>query len=332
MAVSIKNPFRLFGGHQENQTDSNRDHASVVNPVEASANIQNDNPISPPRKLTEILIQTARDLQMLPDVAVKAIAIADDPDAKIKDLVNVIAQDVKLTADILSLSNSSVFGSTQAILSLDQALARVGFRQTKNMIFASSITSMMQKMPWQETRVRDTLCKHSFLTGIISSRLNSLFGLGMQGEEFTAGLVHDVGRTLLAVSIPDEFELFDPLDFDESDGLIERESDRIGTTHAEVGAWFLQRNHLPEELITVARYHHAPQDANKFKRLVAVTAVADDMANFSHCDTADAEFNCAENRNLELLATLGVEDAVEKLQELTSVILDSAKLEVNQIL
>jgi HD-like signal output (HDOD) protein len=332
MAVSIKNPFRLFGGDQEKQSDSNQVTASVVKRVDAPAKLQNEKPICPPRKLTEILIQTARDLQMLPDVAVKAIAIADDPDAKVNDLVNVIAQDVKLTADILSLSNSSVFGSTQPILGLDQALARVGFRQTKNMIFASSITSMMQKMPWQETRIRDTLCKHSFLTGIINSRLNNLFGLGMQGEEFTAGLVHDIGRTLLAVSIPDEFELFDPLNFDESDGLIDRELDCIGTTHAEVGAWFLRRNHLPDELITVARYHHCPQEATMFKRLVAVTAVADDLANFSERHDGDAEFNCAENKNLEILGVLGVEGAVEKLQELATVILESAKIEVNQIL
>lgn len=270
--------------------------------------------VCPPRYLTEILIRQARELQMLPAIATSAIAIADDPDSRIRDLVTIIAQDVKLTTDIVSLSNSSLFGTTQSNGSLQQAIMRLGFRQTRNMIMASSITSMMQKMPWLEIRVRDWLCKHSFMTGVINSRLNHLFQMGLQGEEFTAGLVHDIGRTLLAVTIPEEFEKIDALDFNEPDDLLERELRYVGTTHAEVGAWFLQRNQVPEELITVARYHHSPRDCSRYKRLVVITAVADDMANFYGRQGAPAGYDCMDSANLELLETLGVENPHDRLQ------------------
>jgi HD-like signal output (HDOD) protein len=288
--------------------------------------------LGPPRQLLEVLIRQVRDLKMLPDVAIQAIAIADNPDSKIVQLVDVVAQDIKLTADILALSNCSLFGSTKPALCLQQAIMRLGFRLTKSMILASSITSMMQKMPWQEVRIRDLLCEHSLLTAILCTRLNGLFQLGMQGEEFTGGLIHDLGRTLLAVSLPEEFGEFDGLDFVEPENMLDREMNAIGTTHAEVGAWFLERNHLPDELVTVARYHHAPQNAKKFPRLVAVTAVADDLANFCHRNEQDQVFECAGNRNLELLEYLGVDSAISKLEESSAEIMEAAKDGVQQML
>ncbi|MFT5301326.1 MAG: HD-like signal output (HDOD) protein [Mariniblastus sp.] len=287
---------------------------------------------SPPRQLAKILIDKARSLQVLPDVAIKAIAIAEDPDSRVKSLVNVVAQDVKLTTDIVSLSNSSMFGVGQPIAGLQQAITRVGFRQTKNMILASSIASMMQKMDWHEIRVRDLLCHHSFLTAVLNSRLNSLFKLELQGDEFTAGLVHDIGRTLLAISIPTDFDSFDKMNFNESHDINRAELEVIGTSHSEVGAWFMERNHLPESLITVARFHHNPQDATQFKRLVAVTAIADDMANFLQRQSSDAEFDCTANDHLSILEDLGVKNATELLRPATAEILMSACMEVKQLL
>ena len=204
MTTKDRTSQRWYGLRKAAGQTLQKDRPSA-SPDETMTNATTDQTICPPRHLTEILIQKARDLQMLPDVAIKAISVADDPDAKIKELTSIIAQDIKLTTNLLSLSNSTLFGVGQPVSSLQIAITRVGFRQTKNMILASCFTSMLNKMDWKEVRIRDLLCNHSFLTGIISSRLNKLFNLGLQGEEFTAGLTHDVGRTLLAVTIPDEF-------------------------------------------------------------------------------------------------------------------------------
>lgn len=286
--------------------------------------------ICPPRQLSEILIQQARYLNMLPDVAVKAIAIAEDRDADIKDLIAVISQDVMLTTNILSLSNSVLFGAGQPISSIQIAITRLGFRQTKNMILASSYTSMLKNMNWKEEHVRERLCKHSFLTALISARLNILFQMDMQGEEFTAGLIHDVGRTLLAVAIPDQFEQLDPLDFQEDENTLEHERQTIGTTHAEVGAWFLQRNHLPEELISVAKYHHSPEDTDGYLRLVALIAIADDLANHYHRQDP-SPYKCLRCPNLKILESLGVRRAARRLQESWQEIISSSIESVGQL-
>lgn len=287
---------------------------------------------SPPRDLKENLVQAVKGLQILPDVAIQAIAIADDPDALIQDLVDVIAQDVKLTSDILALSNCSLFGSSTPAVSLQKAIMRLGFRQTKSLILASSITSMMRNMPWREVRVRDLLCEHGMLTANLCTMLNGLFRLEMQGEEFTAGLVHDLGRTLLAVTIPNDFQSFDPLDFDEPRSILDREQDQIGTTHAEVGAWFVQRSGLPEELMVVARHHHSPQHAGEFELLTTLTALADEMANFCQRTRGQGEFDFSASPYLSRMEEMGVDSASQKLEESFAHIIQSAKESVAQML
>lgn len=270
------------------------------------------------RKLTEKLIQTARDIKMLPDIALKAIEIADNPNASTQEFANIIAQDPRLTRDILSLSNSPLFPrapGVKPISCLKMAINRLGSRQTKQMILVSCYSSMLNQMDMDEVQVREILGRHSFLTGVISTKLNKLFKLGIQGEEFTAGLLHDVGRILLATAAPEEFKELDAMDFSERHDVIQAEVDYIGTSHAEIGEWFLLRNHLPEELVSVARHHHNPAACGKFKRFVALVSVADDLANYYQRKELETEYDCSDLASLRLLETLGVEAPVERLTE-----------------
>ena len=270
------------------------------------------------RKLTEKLIQTAREIKMLPDIALKAIEIADNPNASTQEFANIIAQDPRLTRDILSLSNSPLFPrapGVKPISCLKMAINRLGSRQTKQMILVSCYSSMLNQMDMDEVQVREVLGRHCFLTGVISTKLNKLFKLGIQGEEFTAGLLHDVGRILLATAAPDEFKALDAMDFSERHDVIQAEIDHIGTSHAEIGEWFLLRNHLPEELVSVARHHHNPAACGKFKRFVALVSVADDLANYYQRKELETEYDCSDLASLKLLETLGVEDPVASLTE-----------------
>lgn len=110
----------------------------------------------------------------------------------------------------------------------------------------------------EKERIRDVLWQHSYLTAVTGVQLNRWLDLGFQGEEFTGCLLHDFGRMLLAVLMPAEFSAIDPLDFDESVDVLSRESDAIGTNHAELAAWYVADNSLPASLIEAVRWHHDP--------------------------------------------------------------------------
>jgi HD-like signal output (HDOD) protein len=288
------------------------------------------------RTLAKSLIQKARDIKMLPEVAVRAIAVADNPDAKIQDLANIVSQDAMLATSILSLSNSPLFpvyACGKSISCLKMAITRLGFRQTKQMILVSSYSSMVSKLSNVETKTRDLLSKHSFLTGCIATELNRLFKLGIQGEEFTAGLVHDIGRMLLAATIPEQFSVVDSLDFDEAEDLLEKEQSLLGTDHAKIGGWFLRRNQITEELVNVALHHHAPNDSVQYTRLVALISVADDLANHHQRDPGNlGAYDSSNIEGLKLLETLGAIDAAAKYDEHWPEVLDQAIQTSNQIL
>ncbi|MEI8379273.1 MAG: HDOD domain-containing protein [Planctomycetota bacterium] len=237
--------------------------------------------MSPPEELRTRLLHLTSGWQMLPDIAVKALAIARDPNCTIKEFSSVIERDPKLATEILRITNSAFYAARSPIMNLKQAATRLGFAHCRNVILAASLGSAMRKLPLAEAWMQLVLWRHSVLTGIISMSINREFSLGFLGEEFTAGLIHDVGRSLFGVIAPTNFAAADPLDFEESGDFLQRERDVLHTDHCELGAWFIAHNKLPDALIAVVACHHSLTTApEEHLKLVAATAVADHMANY----------------------------------------------------
>ena len=145
------------------------------------------------------------------------------------------------------------------------------------------------------------LWRHSVLTGVIAMALNKQFNLGFIGEEFTAGLIHDVGRSLLGVIAPTNFATVDPLDFEETGDFLERERDILRTDHCELGGWFMAHNNLPDPLVEVVCLHHAPAEAGENQKLVATIAVADHMANYLQRQGTPDGYEPQDNSAIEVL-------------------------------
>ena len=243
---------------------------------------------NPPEELRSRLLAKGDKLQMLPAVAMKALSMAKNPNCSISEFASVVERDVRLASDILRVTNSVVYAARQPILSLQQAVVRLGFAHCRNVILAASLASVMRRMPLSEAWMQAVLWRHAVLTGLVSVRLNQMLKLGFNGEEFAAGLIHDVGRLLIGVVAPNHLVAADPLDFEEAGDFLERERTILRTDHCELGAWFMMHSQLPEALVEVVRFHHNPAQATQNAKLVALTAVADDMANhLQRCETAD---------------------------------------------
>lgn len=268
----------------------------------------------------------AQQLQMLPTVAVMALEIARDPDCSIQEFIAVVERDAKLATDMLSIANSAMFSSGgQKIVTLSQSVVRLGFRQCRNLILSSAMASMMKKLSLEDEWVRDMLWRHGLLTGILAMNINKVIGTGFQGEEFAAGLVHDFGRTLLAVCLPEKFLQSDPLDFEESLETLQSETKLMGTNHCEAGAWFAETNHLPSEFAEVIRLHHQPSFARGHRRLVALTSVSDHMANHMHRHEEGNSYDLQKNHAVSVLEACGVPNVASRLRHLFPEIMDTSR-------
>jgi HD-like signal output (HDOD) protein len=284
---------------------------------------------------TDIETQIRRriaDIDMLPTIARQALNMAKDPACSIGKFSQVVERDVKLAADILSLSNSAMYSPGTPICDLHKAILRLGFRQSKNLILTSSLKATMRRITLAEEWIREVLWRHSFTTAMICSHVNRALNIGFQGEEFTAGLVHDFGRTLFAISLPERFSEIDSFEFEESAETLEHERSTVGKDHCEVGAWFAIANQLPEPLVDAIRYHHTPESAPRNELLVALTATADHMANHIQRCGGPGGYDLTTNRAVQILEKSGIRDASDRLMEVGQQVLEASVADADEIM
>lgn len=263
-------------------------------------------------------------LPVLPWLAVQAIKISEDPDCSINEFVSLIERDVSLLSGSLSFANSALYSGGKPISNVRQAVIRLGMRTCRNLILTSCISSLMGRMSMKQEWIRESLARHGYVTAAVCYALNQRLQLGYDGEEFTAGLVHDIGRTILVACYSDEFQEFDALTFEESSSTVDHEFSVIGTSHTEVGAYVAAKSGLPPVLIEVIRFHHAPDHATGDRRLVALVAAADDIANHLQRFDSPENYEVSANKGLILLERLGVPNAVARISADVAEILKDA--------
>jgi HD-like signal output (HDOD) protein len=279
--------------------------------------------ISVPDPLLDGLRRTLSSLRMLPEDAQQALLIASSPDCDVSRLASVIQRDIRLTTFILRIANSTLFGAPRPIASLHRAILYVGISRVRDLIIACSLEAIASKVNPALQSARLALWKHGFLTGILAVRLNETLGMGFEGEEFTAGLLHDFGRTLLLLADPVNAPHVDPLDFVDPPNVEERERRFLGISHAEFGAWFMGLNQLPEALVASTRFHHAPGLAGEWRELTALVSAADHAANSLQRLPAE-KYDASTNGAVRLLEELSVPDATRRFAAAIPQLLEEA--------
>ena len=285
----------------------------------------------PPALVAKLKLRSA-ELQMLPSVAIQVMQVSEKPDCSIMEYSKVVEQDLKLMSDMLKLANSAMYSPTTPIVSLHQAVLRLGLIQCQNLILSASATSMMKRMALGEKAIREVLTEHGFITALLAMHLNQLFQLRFLGEEFTSGLIHDFGRTLLAITVPDQFMSFDPLEFDETPDLLNRERLAVGTDHCLLGAYYAISQQLPQPLQEVILFHHEPEKAKEHKKLTALIAVADHMANHIQRYKESSSYDPAGNPFLPVLAEFVDSRFKKQFSEMAVSLMDKAKRDADAML
>lgn len=217
---------------------------------------------------------------MLPEAASQALAMINQPECSIAKLAAIIEKDVSLASGILSMANSPFYSPGRPIGSIREAVIQIGFRQCHNLIQASCVNSLVQKLSNSRSRSNKILLAHSRITAQVAIELSTVLKLDFNGAEFTTGILHDIGRLLLFSLFAKEYSPVDRVTFEEHDWEAQAEQDAVGTDHCIVGCMFAGLNKLPEPICEAIRFHHTPEKATFSTSLTALTAAADDIANF----------------------------------------------------
>ena len=195
-------------------------------------------------------------------------------DGAISNVGSIIERDVALTAKILQLANSAFFGLRQHVSTATQAASFLGFDTIKALVLATGLFDHLEKQALPEGFPLEWLWRHCMTVGAAARAIAQSEGLPVaaQCDAYTAGLLHDAGMLVLAMSRKKEYLSVSEHAQKKRILLTEAESQLLDCTHAEIGAYLLGIWGLPTPIVEAVAYHHHPGTCagSEFSPLTAV--------------------------------------------------------------
>ena len=223
------------------------------------------------------VIKNLGDLPPLPKVATRAIQISVDSDTSSEELQRLIRTDQALSAQLLKVSNSAMFGRMREVATLPEAIMTLGFSTSRSVVIASSVKNLFSRGPaGNQERI---LWEHALATAILGSAFSRAMHYAFTEETFMAGLMHDIGKIVLTLKFPEAYDTLLRHVHEQGGEGPSLELETFGFDHAMVGAALLGSWNLTEGIEAAARWHHDPIQAPKeTQRLVALVALGNQVA------------------------------------------------------
>jgi HD-like signal output (HDOD) protein len=187
----------------------------------------------------------------------------------------IIRRDPSLTSRLLRLVNSVYYGLANPVNSIEEAVFYLGVRQIRQLAMVTPIIEDFHKLscqcafPWRE------FWQHCIGTAILTREVVSTFETQNDESDYVAGLVHDVGKIVMAWTFPDHFAEIHNQAQQGTRDLIELETEILGVDHGELGALYMERHRLPELMVKSARFHHHPEKTDSHAMVVSAVQIAD---------------------------------------------------------
>lgn len=189
-------------------------------------------------------------------------------------IADVIRRDPSLTARLLRLVNSVYHRQTTPVNSIEEAVFYLGTRQIRQLAMITPVIDDFQKLTGRTQFVWRSFWQHCIATALLTREVINVSGVQPEDADYVAGLIHDVGKIIMASCFGDRFVEIHRRAATEPKSLRQIELEVLGIDHAELGALYLQHHSLPEVMVETARFHHTPELARKHPKVVAAVQIA----------------------------------------------------------
>lgn len=200
-------------------------------------------------------------LVSLPEVCIRVNEMLDDVAVTAADLGQVISQDTSLTARLLKIVNSSYYGFQSKIETVSRAVTVVGLRELRGLVIAASAVETFSNVP-DDVLNKVRFWRHSLYCGVIARLLAEQCHVLHSERLFVAGLLHDIGKLVIAQRFPEETKMITLGAESGESSEFKTEQTLLGFNHADVGGELMKAWTMPETLFESVAYHHTPRRAD----------------------------------------------------------------------
>ncbi|MFD2110790.1 HDOD domain-containing protein [Thiorhodococcus fuscus] len=224
------------------------------------------------------ILERIDDLPSLPSTYLRAREAMDDPNGSLETLAQIIGTDPAMSARILRVANSALYGLLTRVDSVWRALSIIGVAETRNLILATAVISAFKDLPLGAVSMR-SFWEHSVACGVAARTIARRMHLSSPERFYLAGLLHDIGRLCLFILEPVSMSTALQAHRERQGPLHDIETQLFATDHAAVGAALLRHWGIPDTFCVAAETHHLSQDSEPACTETALTHVADVIVN-----------------------------------------------------
>ena len=199
-------------------------------------------------------------------------------------IAEIIRRDPSLSARLLRMVNSVYFGLSANINDIEEAVFFLGLRHIRELSRATPVIEEIERMQSSQfpPELWKKLWSHSIGTAIVTREVLSSAPITVDDEtDYLVGLLHNLGQIIMADAFPEHLlaAVRAPLQTPAEICVLERSL--IGWDHAQIGAYYLERHHLADEIVTAVRYHHEPEKAPRHQAFAAAVQVAECLVRYA---------------------------------------------------
>jgi putative nucleotidyltransferase with HDIG domain len=197
------------------------------------------------------------------------------PSGSLNVVASLICQEPVMSAKMLQIVNSALFAPSREITDMLDAVMILGSERIKSLILLGGVFSQYSDAKGFAAAIQ-SLLTHSVQVGSFARAiaLNETKSSRTAEAAFTAGVLHDVGKLILAGNLPEQFGRARALAVERKLSAHEAEMEVFGVSHARFGACLLAAWGLPLPILEAVAWHHEPSKSSDtgFSLLAAVHA------------------------------------------------------------
>jgi HD-like signal output (HDOD) protein len=220
-------------------------------------------------------IERINEVVSFPTIVSEILNAMSGDNVTMNKVAALIETDVAMTTKILRVANSPFYGLRGTVKSIASAIKMLGLDETGRFLLTYHMKSRLFAINPQQRKRLERLWRHSITTATLARLLAVRANVQTGGKEYTAGVLHEMGKLVLIQYFPDTIPVVEQMIADLGMTDVEAENQIAAISHCEIGSELGEKWGLPAEFTEVMRCHHAAKTAEINPLLAALVRCAD---------------------------------------------------------